>query len=122
VAGEDDRLIARLGQLALVELDALVAGSRGEHRSALIGAHDDELHRALAEARARMAELRGELGLGPDPMAVIDAPLGGGAGQGAAERAAARLATRAAAARALARLDEAAARLLPHLAEAARKR
>jgi hypothetical protein len=119
---DEEQLIARLRQLSLVELDALCAGAVGARRAALVRAHAGELHRSLTDARARIAALRASMA-GPDPLALLDAPSAsriGEAGQGAAERAARRLAARAAAARQVARLEEAAARLVPSLVLAER--
>jgi hypothetical protein len=116
----DALLSARLRDLALVELDALVAGGPPE----LVGAFADDVADALREARARIAVLRGQLA-GADPLGVLDATVrqrGSEAGVGGAERACSRLVAQAEAARALARLADLAAVLLPQLFEADRRR
>jgi hypothetical protein len=123
--GEDDQLLARLRQLSLVELESLLAGATGARRAELLSAHADDLLDALAHARRRMAELGREVTAGPDPLAVLEAPRSMRARGAASEgpgRLATRLAERAAACRDLARLDEAAALLLPRLFEIERRR
>jgi hypothetical protein len=115
----DEALSTRLRDLALVELDALVAGDR----PALIGAYADDVADALREARTRIAALRAQLG-GADPLGVLDAAgrqraADGGAG---ADRIRVRLAAHAEAARALARLADLASALVPKLFEADRRR
>jgi hypothetical protein len=118
----DEALSTRLRDLALVEIDALVAGSADA--AALVGAFADDVADAMREARTRIGALRAQLG-GADPLAILDAPPrqrasdGGGAG---VERVRARLAVQADAARALARLTDLAASLAPKLFEADRRR
>ena len=123
--GEDDQLLARLRQLSLVELESLLAGATGARHAELLSAYAGDLLHALAHARRRMAELGREVTAGPDPLAVLEAPQSlrarGAAGEGPG-RLATRLAERAAACRDLARLDEAAALLLPRLFEIERRR
>jgi hypothetical protein len=123
--GEDDQLLARLRQLSLVELESLLAGATGARHVELLSAHADDLLDALAHARRRMLELGREVTGGPDPLAVLDAPQAlrarGAASEGPG-RLATRLAERAAACRDLARLDDAAALLLPRLFEIERRR
>jgi len=117
----DEALSTRLRDLALVEIDALIAGDRAQE---LVAAFADDVADALREARARIAALRGQLG-GADPLAVLDtgprqrASDAGVAGTG---RIRARLAAQADAARALARLADLAAGLIPKLFEADRRR
>jgi hypothetical protein len=116
----DEALSTRLRDLALVELDALIAGDR----AALIGAYADDVADALREARARMAALRAQLG-GADPLGVLDVAgrqRASDAGVAGAERIRARLAAQAEAARALARLADLASALVPRLFEADRRR
>lgn len=111
----DERLSARLRDLALVELDAL---------GGLVGAYAEDVEDALREARARIAALRAQLG-GGDPLAVIDASArqrSTDAGAGGAARTRERLLAQAEAARALAQLAELAASLVPRLFEADRRR
>ena len=115
--GADDRLLGRLRQLSLVELDALVAGAGPERRAELLEAYAGDLADALARARARMGELVATIAKG--------APAATRAKSGATEssgRLAARLDERAEACRDLARLDEACALLLPRLIEIDRRR
>jgi hypothetical protein len=116
----DEALSTRLRDLALVELDALIAGGRGE----LIAAFSDDVADALREARTRIAALRAQLG-GADPLGVLDATVrqrASDAGAAGAERVRGRLISQADAARALARLAELAAALVPKLFEADRRR
>ena len=121
----DDRLLGRLRQLALIELEALTFGAAGELRGELVAAYADDLADALERARARMAELVTSIASGPDPLQLASAPpevrTRGGAGE-AASRLAARLAERADACRQLARLDEACSLLLPRLVALDRRR
>jgi len=121
---EDDALVMRLRDLALVDVDALLAGTSGDGAHALLVAHAEDLEDALRAARTRAAELMKVLSAG-DPLVLLDA--GGAArardgGREAAERVMRRLATRAAAGRALARLDDLAARLYPRLVDVDRRR
>lgn len=123
--GGDERLLGRLRQLSLIDLDSLLAGATGERWAELLAAHADDLIDALGQARQRMSELGRVVAAGPDPLAVLGAArevrVRGAVGEGGA-RLAARLAERAAACRDLARLDEAAALLLPRLFELERRR
>jgi len=122
--GGDDRLLGRLRQLTLIDLDSLLAGASGASRVELLGAYAGDLIDALRQARARMVELTRAVAAGPDPLAILDATrsvrVRGAAGEGPG-RLAARLAERASACRDLARLDEAAALLLPRLFEVERR-
>ena len=123
--GADDRLLGRLRQLSLVELDALVAGASPERRAELCEAYAGDLADALGRARARMSELVATISKGPDPLALVGAPAATRAKSGATEasgRLAVRLDERAEACRDLARLDEACALLLPRLIEVDRRR
>ncbi|HKE16160.1 MAG TPA: hypothetical protein VKB80_14890 [Kofleriaceae bacterium] len=121
----DERLLGRLRQLSLIDLDSLLAGSSGEGRADLLAAHADDVIDALGLARQRMAELTRDVVAGPDPLAILDAApavrMRGAAGEGPG-RLAARLASRAEACRDLARMEEAAALLLPRLFEIERQR
>ncbi len=116
----DEALSTRLRDLALVELDALIAGDR----TGLIAAYADDVADALREARTRIAALRAQLG-GADPLGVLDAGArqrsSDAAAQGA-DRIRTRLAAQADAARALARLADLASALVPKLFEADRRR
>jgi len=123
--GGDEHLLGRLRQLSLIDLDSLLAGASGARRAELLAAHADDLADALGQARTRMADLGREISAGPDPLVVLDATPAlrarGAAGEGPG-RLAARLAERASACRDLARLEEAAALLLPRLFEIERRR
>jgi hypothetical protein len=118
-ARDDEALCARLRDLALVELDALVVG-----HTHLVSAFADDLADALREARARIGALRAQLG-GADPLNLLDTSIAqraSDAGPAGATRLRARLIAQAEAARALARLAELAAVLVPRLFEADRRR
>ena len=117
----DEALSTRLRDLALVEIDALIAGDRAQE---LVAAFADDVTDALREARTRIAALRGQLG-GADPLAVLDASprqRASDAGVAGTGRIRTRLAVQADAARALARLTDLAAGLIPKLFEADRRR
>ena len=117
---DDEQLSVRLRDLALVELDALVAGDKPH----LVAAFADDVADALREARGRIAILRGQLG-GADPLGVLEAPPRQRAAEGGvagADRVRARLLAQAEAARALARLADLAGALIPKLFEADRRR
>jgi hypothetical protein len=116
----DEALSARLRDLALVDVDALVAG--GKHP--LVGVFADDVADALREARTRIAALRAQLG-GADPLNVLEVTVRQRAADTAAKgaaTAATRLASQADAARSLARLADLAAALVPKLFEADRRR
>jgi hypothetical protein len=115
----DEALSARLRDLSLVELDALLVGDRE-----LITAFADDVADALREARTRIAALRAQLG-GADPLAALDIPTrqrASDAGASGVDRIRARLTSQADACRALARLADLAANLIPKLFEADRRR
>ena len=117
----DEALSTRLRDLALVELDALVAGGDAQ---ALVAAFADDVLDALREARTRIATLRAQLG-GADPLAVLDVPVrqrASDAGAAGAERVRVRLVAQTDAARTLARLADLAGALVPRLFEADRRR
>jgi len=121
----DLELLGRLRQLSLIELDSLLAGASGSRQTELIAAHVDDLLDALGQARRRMAELGRQIAAGPDPLAILDAApavraRGGPSAEGPS-RLAARLLERAAACRELARLEEAAALVLPRLFDLERR-
>lgn len=121
---EDDALIMRLRDLALVDLDALLSGADGDAYAQLLVTHAEDLEDALRSARARAAELTKTIA-GADPLILLDQTFSVRArdgGREAAERTARRLAARAAACRALARLDDLSAGLYPRLVEADRRR
>jgi len=117
----DEALSTRLRDLALVEIDALIAGERSRE---LVAAFADDVADALREARTRIAVLRSQLG-GADPLAVLDAAVhqrASDAGAAGVDRIRARLAAQAEAARAMARLCDLSAGLAPKLFEADRRR
>lgn len=117
----DEVLSARLRDLALVEIDALLLGDRAQE---LIAAFADDVADALREARIRIAALRSQLG-GADPLAVLDVTTrqrASDAGAAGVDRIRARLAAQADASRALARLADLAGGLIPKLFEADRRR
>ena len=117
----DEALSTRLRDLALVEIDALIAGDRAQE---LVAAFADDVADALREARTRIAALRSQLG-GADPLSVLDAAphqRASDAGLAGVDRIRARLAAQADAARSLARLADLAAGLVPKLFEADRRR
>jgi hypothetical protein len=117
----DEALSTRLRDLALVEIDALIAGDRAQE---LVAAFADDVIDALREARTRIAALRAQLG-GADPLSVLDAAAhqrASDAGAAGVDRIRARLAAQADASRALARLTDLAAGLIPKLFEADRRR
>jgi hypothetical protein len=119
-----EALSARLRDLALVELDALCAGSDGGDAAAIVGAYADDAADALREARARLGELRRQLA-GPDPLNVLEATSrqrASDAGHAGAVRVRDHLLTQAEAGRAMARLADLAAALVPKLFEAERRR
>ncbi|TMQ21028.1 MAG: hypothetical protein E6J90_06495 [Deltaproteobacteria bacterium] len=117
----DEALSTRLRDLALVEIDALLAGDGTQE---LIAAFADDVADALREARTRIAALRSQLG-GADPLSVLEAAphqRASDAGAAGVDRIRARLATQAEASRAMARLTDLAAGLIPKLFEADRRR
>lgn len=122
---DDEALLLRLRDLTVVDLEVLLRGASEPTARALLEAHIDDLADALRGARERMRALLGAIAGGPTALSVIDAsgPL---RAQERARAAAARdaegLRARADACRALARLDELAARVLPRLLAAERRR
>lgn len=121
---DDDAMLMRLRDLALVDLDALLSGAEGEAYKELLVTHAEDLEDALRAARARAVELHKVIA-GADPLQLLDAGYAVRArdgGREAADRTSRRLAARAAACRALARLDDLASGLYPRLVEADRRR
>ena len=120
----DEALLTRLRDLALVDLDALIAGLDGAAGQQLTGAFADDCADALKEARTRLVALKKELA-GPDPLNVLDlAPRqrASDAAHAGALRVTDRLTQQAEAGRAFARLADLAAALVPKLFEADRRR
>ncbi len=122
VADTDEALSTRLRDLALVDLDALVAGT--DDSAPLVAAFAEDVADALREARGRISTLRAALG-GADPLAVLDATVrqrASDSGAGGAARTTQRLSAQAEAARSLARLADLAGGLVGKLFEADRRR
>ena len=116
----DEALSTRLRDLALVDIDALIAVDG----QPMVAAYADDVADALREARTRIAALRTQLG-GADPLAVLDVAArqrASDAGAAGVDRVRSRLGAQADAARALARLADLAANLVPKLFEADRRR
>lgn len=123
LSADDEALLTRMRDLALVDLDALLAGASGDQYAQLLVAHAEDVEDALRAARARMSELA--RAVGSDPLTLLDAGYATraqGGGREAAERVARRLSGRAQSSRALARIDDLAANLVPRLVEADRRR
>jgi hypothetical protein len=118
----DEALCTRLRDLALVDLESLVAGARSAQE--LIAAYADDVADALREARTRIAALRAVQG-GPDPLLILDLQPRQRASDTAvsgAARTRQKLVENAVAARSVARLSEMAALLVGKLFEADRRR
>jgi hypothetical protein len=123
LSADDEALLTRMRDLALVDLDALLAGASGDQYALLLVAHAEDVEDALRAARTRMTELA--RAVGSDPLTLLDAGYATraqGGGREAADRVARRLSARAQSSRALARLDDLAANLVPRLVEADRRR
>jgi hypothetical protein len=124
IAAEDEQLLTRLRDLALVDIDVLLAGVAGDAYAQLLVTYAEDLEDALRAARARLTDLSRNV-IGADPLSLLDAPFQTRAkdgGREAAEKVGKRLATRAAACRAHARIDDLASALFPRLLEADRRR
>ncbi|MCB9562687.1 MAG: hypothetical protein H6709_02850 [Kofleriaceae bacterium] len=122
-AADDEALLTRLRDLALVDLDALLVGTEGAQYRELLWAYAEDVEDALRTARERAGALLRQVAA--DPLTLLDAPYATRArdgGRDAADRAARRLQQRALAARALARIDDLAAHLFPRLLEVDRRR
>lgn len=115
-------LLERLGDLALVEIEVLLAGVPDEQARAIVAAFVADVEAALGEARVLLREWHREIGVGADPLGLLDVPAERRVGmEAASSEASAKLAARAAARRELARLEEAVRGVLPRLAEADRR-
>jgi hypothetical protein len=115
-------LLARLRQLSLIRLDAVIAGVGAADRDALAAALADDLEHALGEAHEHAARILAALGRGPGPLAVARSVARRSADPATRQRWRAQLASRARLARDLHRLWAAAAAVLPVLEDADRAR
>ena len=123
VPDDDESLLTRLRDLALVDLDVLLDGVSGDDYARLLTSHGEDLEDALRQARTRAQALVAAIA-GPDPLLLVDAPAAARArdgGRESGERVARRLLDRAMACRALARFDDLAGKLVPRLLEADRR-
>lgn len=121
----DEELFARLRDLALVDLDAAVGHPGPARAAALAEALATDIEHALGEARQRAIGLVAEIRGSGDPLVLAGVSRESRARDGGREIAAQavdRLHARAAACSTLARLDELAARVVPRLLEADRRR
>jgi hypothetical protein len=109
--------------LALVEVDVLVARLPADEARAVLQAFVADLEAALAEARALLREGNRALAAGADPLALLDLPSErrAGVGDAAVADAAERLGRRAATRRELARVEELMRPVLARLVEADRR-
>lgn len=116
-------LLERLAELALVELDTLIATMPDDVATGVVAAYVADLEDALAEARSVLREAQRAHTAGTDPLALLD--LGAErrvrGGESVVTDAALRLGQRAAERRDLARLEEAVRGVLPRLVEADRR-
>ncbi len=122
---DDERLLGRLRDLFLVDVDSLMAGCSGGRYAELLSSYADDLQDALRSARARMEELVREAAGGADPLALVELSSEVRARDGGRElvsRVTTRLEGRALACRQLARLDDLTGQLLPQLFEVDRRR
>ncbi len=117
------RLIERLRELALVDVDVLVGRQVGRGAAELIAAFVADLEDALGRARALIRETHTALGAGPDPLVHLDRTpeLRSRGGEAAVADVAARLAARAQARRCLAEVEVVVEGVLPRLLEADRR-
>jgi len=116
-------LIARLRDLALVELDTLVGRLDEAAATELIGAYVADLEEALALARTLIRETHAAIGAGPDPLGLVDRTpeVRARGGDGPIQESLDRMRERAAARRELAQLEELVRGVLPRLLEADRR-
>lgn len=118
-------MLERLRDLALVDVDALLAGTSGDARNALLAAHVADLEDALAKAGAAMDEMMASLARGAEPLGWIEWPperRAGDDGEQAARRSAETLGQRGIVCRELAVLAEMSAAVMPRLVAADRRR
>jgi hypothetical protein len=124
-ASHDEALFARLRDLSLVDLDAATAHAEPTRAAELATAMAADMEDALAMARQRSLTLSTEIRGGGDPLVLAGVSRqsrGRDGGREVAAQAVSRLQARATACTTLARLDELAARLVPRLLEADRRR
>ncbi|MBT8496172.1 MAG: hypothetical protein KJO07_24215 [Deltaproteobacteria bacterium] len=120
----ESELLARLRDLSLVDVDALLTGCDDDERPEVLASHVADLEDALAQVRAEMEAMHAALGTGGDPLAWVDWPDGKRSsddGQVACARGAELLRNRAQQCRELAILAEAAASVVPRLLAAERR-
>ena len=120
----DDQLLARLRDLVLVDIDALLAGVDAAEQAALVVAYAADLHEALRRAQDRFESLVAGTG-GRRAFAVVELSPAQRGEERAAELAArsqAGLATRAVELRMAACMAEPCGQLLPRLIDAERRR
>jgi hypothetical protein len=116
-------LLDRLRELALVEVDTVLARLDPETARDLAGALVADLEDALGQARAALRDAHAEMAAALDPLQLVDIGPERRCSQGdpAIAESSRRLAARAAARRDLARLDELVRGVLPRLLEADRR-
>jgi hypothetical protein len=121
----DEELFARLRDLSLVDLDAATSHPEPARAAELATALALDLEQALNDARERALGLSAEIRGGGDPLGLAGVSRESRARDGGRQveaQAVSRLQARAVACTTLARLDELAARLVPRLLEADRRR
>lgn len=118
-----EALMERLRDLAVVEVDMLIAGASDGAAAEILSALVADLEDALGQARATIARAHAALGAGSDPLACIEATpaVRSRGGEPAVAMAVERLGERAAARRELACLEELVRGLVPRLLEADRR-
>ena len=116
-------LLARLADLALVEVDTLIAGLDAVAAADVLAAFVADVEDALGQARDVLRDVNAALGTGADPLGLLDrgVDLRAQGGETALAEALARLGERAAARRDLARLEERVRGVLPRLLQADRR-
>jgi hypothetical protein len=117
------RLVERLRDLALVEIDTLLARLPEDEARDVLIAYLADLEDALLAARTAIREGHAALGAGGDPLGVLEhgPERRASAGDAAVIDASMKLAQRAAFRRELARLEEVVRAVLPRLLEADRR-
>lgn len=117
------RLVERLRDLALVELDTLLGGLAEEDAHDVLLAYLSDLEDAIVEARRALRDGHAAVGAGGDPLGYLEQgpERRASAGDAGVIEAAMKLSQRAAARRDLARLEEVVRAVLPRLLEADRR-